>query len=58
MVDQPDAVYLTATISTDYDYVIEGTRADQVYFSCESRAALEHHSAALSVLYESAPYSI
>ena len=39
MVDQPDAVYLTATISTDYDYVIEGTRTDQVYFSCESRAS-------------------
>lgn len=33
MVDQPDAVYLTATISTDYDYVIEGTHTGEVYIS-------------------------
>jgi hypothetical protein len=33
LVDQPDAVYLTATIATGFDYVIEGTRIGQVYFS-------------------------
>lgn len=33
LVDQPDAVYLTATIATGYDYVIEGTRKGEVYFS-------------------------
>ena len=33
LVDQPDAVYLTATVSTDFDYVIEGTRTGEVYFS-------------------------
>ena len=30
LVDQPDAIYLTATISTDYEYVIEGTLSEQV----------------------------
>ena len=35
LVDQPDAIYLTATISADYDYIIEGSKAnnDHVYFS-------------------------
>ena len=35
LVDQPDAVYLTATVSADHAYVIEGRRAnaDHVYFS-------------------------
>ena len=33
LVDQPDAVYLTATISTDYEYVIEGTHNGEAYFS-------------------------
>eukprot|EP01051_Picozoa_sp_SAG22_P002591 SAG22_NODE_118_length_19263_cov_16.155813_3_plen_322_part_00 len=33
LVDQPDAIYLTATIATGYDYVIEGQRTDEVYFS-------------------------
>ncbi len=35
LVDQPDAVYLTATISTSFEYVITGRRsnADHVYFS-------------------------
>lgn len=33
LVDQPDAIYLTATISTDYEYVIEGKHTGEVYFS-------------------------
>ena len=34
LVDQPDAIYLTATISTDFEYVIEGVRQqEEVYFS-------------------------
>jgi hypothetical protein len=33
LVDQPDAIYLTATISTGYSYVIRGKQEGQVYFS-------------------------
>ena len=33
LVDQPDAVYLTATLSTDHAYVIEGKRTDECYLS-------------------------
>jgi hypothetical protein len=35
LVDQPDAIYLTATVSTDFDYIIEGRQAndEHVYFS-------------------------
>ena len=35
LVDQPDAIYLTATISAEYDYIIEGKQSnpDHVYFS-------------------------
>lgn len=33
LVDQPDAVYLTATVSTDYEYIIEGVHTGEVYFS-------------------------
>lgn len=33
LVDQPDAVYLTATLSTDYAYIIEGQRTGEVYVS-------------------------
>ena len=43
LVDQPDAVYLTATLSTEYGYVIEGKRTDECYLSftvyTHSRAA-------------------
>ena len=33
LVDQPDAVYLTATISTEHAYIIDGTHSSEVYFS-------------------------
>ena len=32
LVDQPDAVYLTATLDAQQDYVIEGVREAQVRF--------------------------
>ena len=33
LVDQPDAVYLTATISTEHAYIIDGKHRGEVYFS-------------------------
>ena len=33
LVDQPDAIYLTATIATGHSYVIRGKQEGQVYFS-------------------------
>ena len=35
LVDQPDAIYLTATIDSNFDYIIEGKQAnpEHVYFS-------------------------
>ena len=35
LVDQPDAIYLTATVASNFDYIIEGKQAnaEHVYFS-------------------------
>jgi hypothetical protein len=33
LVDQPDAIYLTATLATDRSYIIEGRRTEECYLS-------------------------